>query len=58
MEYTKEQVWDYLIDNNIATEETLRTITNINGYNIETLNDVLYSETGYHDVDQLESEQE
>lgn len=58
MEYTKEQVWDYLIDNNIATEETLRTITNINGYNIETLNDVLYSATGYRDIEQLESEKE
>ena len=50
------KVWDYLIDNNIASEETLRVVTNINGYNVDTLNDVLYSETGYRSIDQLDNE--
>lgn len=58
MEYTKDQIWDYLLENNIASEQTLETVTNINGYTIETLNDILYSATGYHDIEQLESEQE
>ncbi|HMS92511.1 MAG TPA: hypothetical protein PKC05_03380 [Candidatus Saccharibacteria bacterium] len=58
MEYTKDQIWDYLIYNEIASKETLITVTNINGYNIETLNDVLYSATGYRDIEQLESEKE
>lgn len=58
MEYTKDQIWDYLLENNIASEQTLETVTNINGYTIETLNDILYSATGYRDIEQLESEQE
>lgn len=58
MEYTKDQIWDHLLENNIASEQTLETVTNINGYTIETLNDILYSATGYRDIEQLESEQE
>ena len=46
------ELWDYLIDNNIATEETLSIITNINGYTVDTLNDVLYSVTGYRTLEQ------
>lgn len=48
----KNEMWDFLIENNIAREETLRVVTNINGFSIETLNDVLYSETGYRDIEQ------
>lgn len=47
-----EQYYDYLIDYNIASEETLNIITSINGYTEETLNDVLYCVTGYHDIEQ------
>ena len=49
---TVEQAWDYLIENNIASEETLKVVTNINGYNLETLEGVLYSETGYRSFEQ------
>lgn len=49
-------VWDYLINSEIATEDTLRIITCINGYNLETLNDVLYAVTGYRDIEQIENE--
>lgn len=54
--YTIENIWDYLIENEIATEETLKIITAINGYSIETLNDVIYATTGYRDLEQLENE--
>lgn len=47
-----EQAWDFLIENNIASEETLKVVTNINGYNLQTLEDVLYSETGYRSFEQ------
>ena len=47
-------MWDYIIENNIATEKTLNIITSINGYNTETLNDVIYSVTGYRNIEQLE----
>jgi hypothetical protein len=55
---TKEinELWDWLVDMGVATEEELGLITNINGYSIETLNDVLYSRTGYRDREQYENE--
>ena len=46
------EVWDYIIDFKIATEEELRLITSINGYDIESLNDVIYCRTTYHDMEQ------
>lgn len=47
-----EDLWGELIDCRIATERELQLITNINGYNLKTLNDVLYARTGYRDWDQ------
>ena len=55
MEY-KAKVWDYLLETKIATENELQLVTNINGYNEETMNDIIYSKTGYRDLEQLESE--
>lgn len=46
-------IWNYLVDNNIVSEETLQVITSINGYNEDTLNDVIYAVTGYRDIEQL-----
>ena len=51
---TLDEMWDYLIEAEIATEEELKLITAINGYNEETLCDVLYVRTGYRSFDQLE----
>ena len=47
-----EQYYNYLIDTNIVSEETLNIITNINGYNEDTLDSVLYCQTGYRDLEQ------
>ena len=49
-------MWFWLLDNGIATEEELNLITGINGLTIETLNDVLYYRTGYRDREQMEGE--
>lgn len=50
-------IFDYLVNYNIATEEEVNLVTSINGYNEETLNDILYVRTGYRDLKQyLESE--
>jgi hypothetical protein len=55
--FNKEQeIWDYIIDNSIASEEALTLITNINGYSVDTLNDVIYAMTGYRSMEQLEGE--
>lgn len=53
-----EKIWDYLIENGIATKDELTLVTNINGYNMETLNDVIYARTGFHDIEQLKGEEE
>jgi len=55
MEY-KTKVWDYLLETEIATENELQLVTNINGYNEETMTDIIYSKTGYRNLEQLESE--
>jgi hypothetical protein len=48
-----DNTWQYMVDADIATDDTLRVITSINGYSIDTLNDVLYAVTGYRDINQL-----
>ena len=52
------KIWDYLVENGIATEEELQLITCINGYNEEALNDVIYVRTGYRDIEQLQESEE
>ena len=56
MNVTLEGMWDFLTEAGIATEDELRLITAINGYNEETLCDVLFVRTGYRSFDQLEEE--
>lgn len=50
-----DNTWQYMVDADIATDDTLRVITSINGYSIDTLNDVLYAVTGYRDINQLKA---
>ena len=54
----KSQVWDYLLEMGICTKDELQLITNINGYNDETMNAVIYAKTGYRHLDQLKEEGE
>lgn len=44
--------WDKLLEMGLH-EETLQIVTDINGYSIETLQDVLYAAFGYRSFDQL-----
>ena len=53
MNYTIEQVWDLLLQYDIATENELQLVTTINGYDIDTLNDILYARTGLRSIEQL-----
>lgn len=48
--------WEKLVELGIATEDELQLVSDINGYSIDTLNDVIYVRTGYHDMEQLEME--
>ena len=47
-----EQYYSYLLDYELVSQETLDIITSINGYNEETLDDVLYCVSGYRDIEQ------
>lgn len=49
---TKEEMWKEIIKYSIATEEELQLVTGIDGYNEETLNNVIYYRTGYNDLEQ------
>ena len=48
------KLWDYIVETGIATEEELKLVTCINGYNEDTLNSVIYARTGYHSMEQIE----
>ena len=41
-----DKLWDRIVNAGIASEDTLRVITAINGYSVETLNDVIYAVSG------------
>jgi hypothetical protein len=49
---TIEQMWDKLIELGVS-EQCLRIVTSINGYNAQTMRDVLYAHIGYNDFDQV-----
>ena len=51
-----DEMWDYLLEAVGVSEETLRVVTDINGYSEQTMCDILYSVTGYRDFDQLDWE--
>ena len=53
---TVSEMWDYLTETGIATENELCLITAINGYNEETMCDVLYVRTGYRNFEQFKEE--
>ena len=50
-----ESFRDYLIDSGIATSDKIDLVTQINGYNEKSFNDILYVRTGYRSFEQLKS---
>lgn len=51
-----ERIWNYLLYFGIATEEELNLVTDVAGYSVKTLEAVIYSKTGYNDLEQLMEE--
>lgn len=47
-----DKLWDFIVNNSIATTEEVNLVTDINGYNEEALNDIIYARTGYRDYEQ------
>lgn len=54
MNYDSElsQLWDDLIEHGACSEETLQVVTDGWGYNLKTLETVLYATTGYRNLEQ------
>ena len=46
-------LYNYYIDSEMFTQNELDLITNINGWNVETFNDVLFARYGYRDLEQM-----
>jgi len=46
------KAYEYLVNNGIATDDEIILVTNINGYNLESLNAILRVRTGWHDLEQ------
>lgn len=55
-ELSLDQIWDLFINLGVCSEETLQVITSINGYNLETMKDVLYVTTGLRSLEQVVEE--
>ena len=55
---TVEEIWDKIIEHNLATTEELQLVTQINGYHKQSLDDVIYARTGYNDIEQYLDEDE
>lgn len=46
-------LFDFITANGIATEEECSLVCCINGSSVDTLNDIIYARTGYHDAQKL-----
>lgn len=53
----REEMWDFLLDYGIATDDEIQLVTSINGYNESSLEAILYTRTGYSNFDQYKEEE-
>jgi len=53
-----DDMWDWLVERDIATHEELELVTNIFGYTMENLNKILYDRTGHETKEQYIEEEE
>ena len=51
---TENELFDRIINDGIATESEVDLVTDIVGYSIETLNQIIYVRTGYRNIEQYE----
>tara|TARA_A100001391_G_C4990620_1_gene257983 strand:- start:574 stop:756 length:183 start_codon:yes stop_codon:yes gene_type:complete len=58
MDKDTEELYDYLIDYEIATEKEISLVCSINGTNLDSLESILYSRTGYRDLEQIKDMEE
>lgn len=56
--FSVDYIYEHLIAYDYFTEEELDLVTNVAGYNRETLDNCIYSRYGYNDFEQLLEEDE
>ena len=49
-----DEMFDKLIELDIATENEIDLVCHIKGWTIDTLNDILYARTGYRNLEEME----
>ena len=49
-------LWDFIVDNNIATDNEVILVSDINGWNEETMTDIIYARTGLRSYEQCKDE--
>jgi len=50
-----EDIENFIRDNDIATEEEVRLVCQINGWSTDTLNKIINCRTEYHDIEQIKA---
>ena len=48
-----DELYDYIVETGIATNNEVSLVCSINGTNEDSLNSILYSRTGYRDIEQI-----
>ena len=49
-------LWDFIVDNNIATDNEVLLVSHINGFSEETMADIIYARTGLRSYEQCKDE--
>lgn len=49
-------LWDFIVDNSIATKDELTLVTCIDGYSEETMMNVIFARTGIRTIEQCYEE--
>ena len=52
----KNLLYDFIIQNEIATEDEITLVTCIAGWNEDTMNDIIFHRTGNRSIEQCQSE--
>lgn len=53
-----DEAWDYLVDNGLVSEEALQLVVAVNGYTMQTIDDVCYAVAGMDFEQLIEEEQD
>ena len=58
MDKEQDKLYDYLTECQIATEDEISLVCSINGTNLDSLESILYSRTGYRSLEQIQEMEE